>query len=84
MTSESFCALVRLAVQLEWNHQISSLRRRGADECGWMDMTGCDILYDSDINALQAVIEKREREDRKRLDEAAKEFVETWLKYDND
>ena len=82
MTSESFCALCDLAAQLEWSRQITKVRRKGGEECGWMEMTGCGILFESDIEALQAVIKKREYEDRKRLDAAATKFVRTFLAND--
>lgn len=83
MTSESFCALCNLAAQLEWCREITRLRRKGAEEVGWLEMTGCGMLSEADIRALQSVIEKRELDDRKRLDAAAKKFVETWLEYDD-
>ena len=84
MTSESFIALCNLAAQLDVSRKITRVSRKGAEETGWLDMTGCNFLYKEDIAGLQAVIEKREREDRKRLDAAAKKFVETWLAYDAD
>ncbi len=82
MTTESFCALCNLAAQLECSRQITRVRRKGEEEIGWMEMTGCIFLSKDDIAGLQSVIEKREAEDRKRLDAAARHFVEVYLEND--
>lgn len=82
MTTESFCALCDLAACLEFSRQITRLRREGAREGGWIDMTGCGILSKDDIAALQAVLERREAEDRKRLDACARNFVKVFLAND--